>query len=318
MRLSQVAHKLSLDIAFEQDLHIDGIGNLTESTETELSFILDKKHSAQAESSKACAFITYTKLSNIKKPQIITPTPKESLAKTIELFYPNTKIANEQEPISTLSNIATTASIGHFTTIKSHSAIGENTVVSNHCSIGKNCNIGNNCIIHPNVTIYDNCNIGNNVVIHSGTIIGADGFGFYQKNGASFKIKHIGAVIIEDDVEIGANTCIDKGCLGKTFIGRGAKIDNLVQIAHNTYIHKNCLIAAQVGFTGSSSIQEGVMIGGQAGIDSSEIGKYCIITGRAGVTKDIKAKSIVSGFPAWNHKKELKKEAKIRKLIERN
>ena len=172
-----------------------------------------------------------------------------------------------------------------------------------------------NCIIEPNVTIHSNTIIGDNSQIHSGTVIGTDGFGFYNENDEWFKIPHIGSVIIGQNVEIGANCVIDKGCLGKTYINDGTKIDNLVHIAHNSKIGKNCAIAAQVGCLGGAIVEDSVQIGGQTGIAKVVVGHHSVITARAGVTKSLPPHSIASGFPAWDHKKEMKKEISIRKNI---
>ncbi len=317
MNLSELALKINAKIVNEESLTIHSINTLEDAKPGDITFILDKKNIQKALDSKASAFITFKDIEKLKKPQLIVEKPRETLAAVILLFYPDLSEPNITDAISSSTSIEKTASIGPFTVIKDHTSIGHHTIIHNNISIGKNCKIGDHCIIHPNVTLYDNCHIGNNVIIHAGSTIGSDGFGYYQKEGRSYKIKHIGSVIIEDNVEIGANASIDRGCLGKTIIGSGSKIDNLVQIAHNTHIQSNCLIAAQVGFTGSCCVENNVSIGGQAGINSSNIGAYSIIAGKAGVTKTIKNKSFVSGFPAWDHYKELKKEAIVRKLIER-
>lgn len=307
MNLSEICNHLEGQLIGDGSLEISRIKTLEEATPKDISVILSPKALPQALKSKASAFIVFKKLSQINN-QIIVTNPKKALAQTITLLSVCTsKNASPASAIYT-KHVSKTASIGQGTTVHSKSVISDNV------SIGKDCSIGKHVIIHPNVTIYDHTQIGDNVIIHAGTVIGSDGFGYYSENNQWHKIPHIGSVIIENNVEIGANTCIDRGCLGHTRIKEGTKIDNLVHIAHNTTIGYDCAIAAQVGFTGSSELGDHVMIGGQAGIDSSSITSHVVVAARAGVTKSITSPGIISGFPAWNHKSELKKEAFCRKI----
>tara|TARA_B100000242_G_C43009378_1_gene469226 strand:- start:293 stop:1315 length:1023 start_codon:yes stop_codon:yes gene_type:complete len=192
---------------------------------------------------------------------------------------------------------------GKYSIAENNVVIGNNVKVYPHVLIAENVSIGNNCIIYPGVKIYRNTIIGNNCIIHSGTVIGSDGFGFnFDDKGNTLKIIHNGNVYIQDDVEIGSNCSIDKATLGSTIIKTGAKLDNLVQIAHNVTIGKNTCLAAQVGVAGSTIIGDNCLIGGQVGIAGHlKIGDRVQIQAKSGVLKNIKSKSVVMGYPAINY-----------------
>jgi UDP-3-O-[3-hydroxymyristoyl] glucosamine N-acyltransferase len=183
--------------------------------------------------------------------------------------------------------------------------------------IGHNVVIGKNTIIHPNVTIYDNTIIGDNVIIHSGTILGSDGFGYVQdEKNTHIKIYHTGNLVIEDSVEIGANCSFDRAVFGTTTIKKGTKIDNLVHIAHNVKIGEHCAIAGQTGFAGSAEVGSYCMLGAQSGVSGHlKIGDGAIIAARGGVTKSIDGKKVYAGFPLFEHRKWLKIQAKVSRLI---
>ena len=197
-------------------------------------------------------------------------------------------------------SISNTAQIEKNVVIGGGSSIGDNTLIMSGAVIGSDVKIGKNCIIYPNVVIYNDTIIGDNVTIHAGSVIGSDGFGYaHTKTGEHIKIYHLGYVKIEDDVEIGANTTIDRGAFGETIIKKGAKIDNLVQIGHNCEIGEYSILVSQVGLAGSSILGDNVSIGGQAGISGHlKIGNNVKIGGASGVTRDIPDNSQVMGYPA--------------------
>jgi len=199
--------------------------------------------------------------------------------------------------------------------------IGENSVIGDNCTlypgvtILNNVHIGDNSLIYPGVTIREGCNVGNNVILQNGAVIGSDGFGFAPSNGSYIKIPQIGNVIIEDDVEIGANTAIDRATLGSTVIKKGVKLDNLIQIAHNCVIGENTVIAGQTGIAGSTKLGKNVTVGGQAALNGHiNIADYTTIAGRAGVIEDTKEKSIIMGMPAIEIKARHRIDASLKKL----
>jgi UDP-3-O-[3-hydroxymyristoyl] glucosamine N-acyltransferase len=199
--------------------------------------------------------------------------------------------------------------------IASSAKIGKNTVIQPNTFIGNHVKIGKNCLIHPNVTIYDNCVLGNNVTIHSGTVLGADAF-YYKNRPEGFdKLLTCGRVVVEDNVDIGANCTIDKGVTGDTTIGAGTKIDNLVQIAHDTIIGKKCLIASQVGIAGCVIIEDEVTLWGQVGLISDiTIGKKAVILAQAGVSKSLEGNKVYFGYPAAEAREKYKELSFIRSL----
>ncbi|NBV43158.1 UDP-3-O-(3-hydroxymyristoyl)glucosamine N-acyltransferase, partial [bacterium] len=260
------------------------------------------------------AVISCIELPNISN-QIIVKNARQAMATTIALFYPESRPAAE---ISSDAFIHATATISDQVIVEAGCTIGANVIIGDRCHImtgariGESVIIGEDTIIYPNVVIYKGAQLGKRNRIHAGTVIGSDGFGYFPDAGKWGKIPHIGTVIIGDDVEIGANTTIDKSVFGATLIGDGTKIDNLVHIAHNTQIGSHSAIAAQAGLMGSAKIGNRVQIGGQAGISDTIVGDNVIITARAGVTKKITSPGVYSGFPAWEHRNELKKDAWVR------
>jgi UDP-3-O-[3-hydroxymyristoyl] glucosamine N-acyltransferase len=222
------------------------------------------------------------------------------------------------------SYIAKTAVYGQQVFIGAIAYIGENVKIGNHTKIfpnafiGDNVEIGDHTVIHPGVKIYHDCKIGNHVTIHAGTVIGSDGFGFAPQSDGSFKkVPQIGNVIIEDHVEIGANATIDRATIGSTLVKSGAKLDNLIQIAHNVEIGNSTVIAAQTGISGSTKIGNGVMIGGQVGVVGHiQIGDGARINAQSGVSKSLEPGKAVTGSPAYDYTAALRSQAVSRKLPE--
>lgn len=216
-----------------------------------------------------------------------------------------------------------TAKIGKYTTVGPHcvlekdSVVGDFSVLAANCYLGEKTVIGRNCMLYPQVVVREGCAIGNGVILHPGAVIGADGFGYVQVEGRHEKIPQIGTVVIEDDVEIGACSAVDRAMLGETRIGAGTKIDNLVQIAHNVKIGKNCVIVAQAGIAGSCSVGDGTVIAGQAGIgDHVNIGSRVIVTAQTGVMSDLADGSVVFGSPSRPHREAFKLQALYGRLPE--
>ena len=214
--------------------------------------------------------------------------------------------------------IAADASVGPYAVVADGARIGARTIVHAHVSIGRHAQTGDDCVLHPHVSIRERVRLGNRVVVQDGAVIGSDGFGFARRpDGTHHKIPQIGAVVVEDDVEIGANTTIDRPAVGTTRIGAGTKIDNLVQIAHGVTIGRAVLLAAQVGIAGSSTLEDAVTLAGQVGVAGHlTIGKGAIATAQTGIPNSVEAGAFISGYPAIPNRDWLKASAVFRKLPE--
>jgi len=246
--------------------------------------------------------------------------PELSFIKAVELLHPARTYAQHIAPQAVLeANVALGSElyIGPYAVIGENSSIDDNSQIHAGAYLGKNVKIGKNCRIYPYAVIYDDAVIGNNVIIHSGAIIGADGFGYKFRNNQHVKVPQVGNVVIEDNVEIGANTCIDRGALGSTSIGAGSKIDNLVQIGHNNKVGKNVIMCGLTGVSGSCNIEDYAILAGSSGIaDHVTIGRGAVVMARSGVAGNVEAGAQVFGSPAKDKKTAYKEQIAISKLPE--
>jgi UDP-3-O-[3-hydroxymyristoyl] glucosamine N-acyltransferase len=268
----------------------------------DLTFAMDEEKLGIAEKSGASCILTSKSARKSAKPLIRVEDPKLAF-----LIIYNTLNKQESRPAFTHPSAVIAPSvkagknvwIGAHVVVEDGVTIGDNTIIEHNTVIKKNCRIGSLCRIYPNVTLYENTVLGNSVVLHGGVVLGADGFGYVKAVGRIFKFPQLGKVVVEDNVEIGANTCVDKGSLKDTIIGAGSKIDNLCQIAHNIKIGKNVIMAAQNGIAGSCVIKDNVMLGGQVGIsDNITIGENAMVGGQSGVINDIEPNTVYWGYPA--------------------
>lgn len=244
--------------------------------------------------------------------------PEMAFVKAVTLLHPEMIYCAEISPqavISEKAEIAKNCHVGAFAVICDGVSVGENSEILAGVYLGKNVKIGKNCRIYPYAVIYDECEIGDNVIIHSGAIIGADGFGYKFRNGQHVKVPQIGNVVIGDNVEIGANTCVDRGALGSTEIGNGSKIDNLVQIGHNNKIGQHVIVCGQTGISGSCTIENYAILAGSAGIaDHVKIGQGAVVMARAGVAGDVAPKTQVFGSPAKEKRLAYREQVAISQL----
>lgn len=286
MKTREIAEFLKAELIGDGDVDIVRVAALDSAASGEIAFI--EKAVSDLTTNASCLIVSVDFAFEGSKPLIKTPNPKLAFAKIAALLHPpkrrDAKI-HASAVVASTARLGTDVYIGAFTCIGENTTVGDGTQLIAGAKIGDSVSIGNNCVLHANIVIEDGCTIGDNVILHSGVVIGADGFGYVpdEKN-THHKFPQIGTVVIEDNVEIGANTCIDRGALGETRIGKGTKIDNLVQIAHNVQIGKRVVIAAQTGISGSTVIEDDCVIGGQVGMgDHARVQSGAIIGSQAGV-----------------------------------
>lgn len=328
IKLSEIAKEINAEMS-GKDIEIKGVCGVDEAFEGCLTWAENDKNFKKALASPVSAVIINSKdkasfdgstgspLCKLRtscpvstdKSFLLVENPRLAFAKSIYLFAPKHKLSgiHNMAVISSSAKIGKNAAIGPNVVIADNVKIGDDAKIYAGCYIGDGASIGNGILLYPNVTIMDKIIIGNNVIIHSGAVIGADGFGYVKDGSKHIKIPQIGTVVIEDDVEIGANTCIDRATTSSTKIGRGTKIDNLIHLAHNVEIGQDCIIVAMTGIAGSSKVGDRTILAAKVGVSHHiKIGSDAMVLGRAGVTKDIPSSAVVSGFPAQNHRSELK------------
>lgn len=306
------------------DAAVSAFGKIEEAEEGQLSFLANPRYEDFLYTTKASIVIINDghELRQPVKATLIRVRDAYSafaqlLGKYQEMVTQQLKGIQQPSFIATSAKLATDVFVGAFSYIGENVKIGKNTKIFPNCFIGDNVVVGENCIIHPGVKIYHDCELKNYVIVHAGTVIGSDGFGFAPQADGSFKkVPQIGNVILEDNVEIGANTTIDRATMGSTCIRKGAKLDNLIQIAHNVEVGESTVIAAQAGVSGSTKIGKNVMIGGQAGlVGHIQIADGVKINAQSGVSKSLKEPySAVTGTPAGDYTNSLRSQAVFRNL----
>jgi UDP-3-O-[3-hydroxymyristoyl] glucosamine N-acyltransferase len=317
----QIADMLGGRVEGNAEVTVSNLSKIEEGKTGTLSFLANlqyQKYIYETEASIVIVGNDFKAERTINATLIRVEEPYTSFAKLLEAydsFQHQKSGVHPRAVVSDTASIGENVYLGAGVVIEEGGKVGDNTKIYANCVIGENCSIGENCLIFSTVTIYPNCQIGNGVTLHSGVIIGADGFGFTPKGSGYDKVAQIGNVIIEDDVEIGANTAIDRATLGSTIIRSGVKLDNLIQVAHNVEIGKNTVIAALTGIAGSSKIGENCMIGGQVGISGHvKIGNSVKIAAQSGIANDIPDNSILQGSPAFKVSDYQKSYVYFRKL----
>ncbi len=321
--IKYIASNISAEILGDADREISGVAAFEDAGPDEITFAADMKFLKRLSETKAGAVIIpkdYKEFDPgvISGTLLLSDNPKLHFFRIVSLFYPANEAKSFISPSACIGENFISGSdveIGPGVTIGDDVEIGSGVCLMPGVYVGNKVHIGDNTLIKPNVTIMERTIIGKSVIIHSGTVIGSDGFGFTPDNDRHEKIPHAGFVQIDDNVEIGACNTIDRGTFGRTWIGKGAKTDNLVHIAHNVVIGKNTLVVAQVGIAGSTKIGNNVIIAGKAGISGHlTIGDYSIVGPGAGVLSDVEQGKIVSGAPGMPHKLWLKVASILPKL----
>jgi len=322
---AQIAFLINGKVEGDARAAVNSFGKIEEATEGQLAFLANPKYEEYLYSTKASVIIV-NESQELKQPVKATlirvPDAYSAFATLLSKYQEivQQQLTGVQEPsyISKSATYGDNVFIGAFAYLGENVKLGNNTKIYPNAYLGNNVVIGDNTIIHPGVRIYHDCKVGNNVTIHAGTVIGSDGFGFAPQADGSFKkVPQIGNVVIEDNVEIGANATIDRATIGSTLIKSGAKLDNLIQIAHNVEVGHSTVIAAQAGVSGSTKIGNGVMIGGQAGIVGHiQLGDGAKVNAQSGVSKSLESGKAVTGSPAYDYTSSLRSQAIFRNLPE--
>ena len=319
----QIADFIGGKVEGNENATVHTFAKIEEGTEGAISFLSNPKYTHYIYDTKSSIVLINedVKLEKAVETTLIrVKNAYECVAKLLQLYEASKPRKKGEDALAFISPKATVGKdvyIGAFAYIGDGAVIGDNVQIYPHTVIGDGVKVGNGCLLYPNVTIYESCKLGNNVTIHAGTVIGADGFGFAPNTDGYDKIPQIGIVTIEDNVEIGANTCIDRSTMGSTVIRKGVKLDNLIQVAHNVEIGENTVMSAQVGIAGSTKIGSWCMFGGQVGLAGHiHIGDKTFLGAQSGVPGNIKGNQTLIGTPPMEPKAYFKSQAIFRRLPE--
>jgi UDP-3-O-[3-hydroxymyristoyl] glucosamine N-acyltransferase len=322
MKLTEIAAKVGARLEPpDAEVEITGIAAIEFAAPGQIAFIANPKYAAAAKSTKASAIIVEEKFPALDKPSLRTRNPQYVYARTAELFHQPPRYERGIHPTAVVdasARIGGNASIGAYVVIGADVEIGDNCTLLPHVVVYRGTKIGNNFFAHAHAAVRENCVVGNNVLLHNGVVIGSDGFGFAKDDeGRWYKIPQMGRVVLEDDVEVQANSCIDRASMGETRIGRGTKIDNLAHVGHNCTVAENSMLCAQVGLAGSTELGKNVILAGQVGVAGHcKIGDGVVVTAQSGTHGDIEPGAMVSGSPAFDHKQWLRSVTIFSKLPE--
>ena len=321
MRLSELAERLDCRVEGDRAIDVNRVTGIEDAGPGDLTFFANKKYAAAMRRTRASAVILADAAEAAPCAMLRTKNPYLAFARAVAIFADIAQPAPGIHPRAFVAEgaaVAADASLGPFAVVEEGARLGARTIVHAHATIGRGAEIGDECVIHAHVSIRERVKLGHRVVVQDGAVIGSDGYGFAPgSEGAHIKIPQVGDVIVEDDVEIGANTTIDRPAVGETRIKAGTKIDNLVQIAHGVTIGRNVLLAAQVGIAGSTTIEDSVTLAGQVGVAGHlTVGRGSVATAQSGIPNSVDPGSFVSGYPAIPNRDWLKSSAVFRKLPE--
>ena len=319
----QIAEYIQGTIVGDENATVNTFAKIEEGIPGAISFLSNPKYTHyiyDTQSSIVLVNKDFTPEKEVNTTLIKVDNAYESLAKLLNLYEMSKP---KKTGIDPLAYIAPTAKIGEntyigpFACVGDYAEVGDNTSLHPHATVGSGAKVGNDCILYPHATVYHDCRIGNGCILHAGSVVGADGFGFAPSPEGYEKIPQIGIVILEDNVEIGANTCIDRATMGATVIHKGVKLDNLIQIAHNVEVGSNTVMASQVGIAGSTKVGEWCMFGGQVGLAGHiKVGDKVNCGAQSGIANNTKSGSTIMGSPAFEVKGFMKSSAAFKKLPE--
>ena len=318
LTLADLADRLGAELVGDGDRLVEGIRPLDLAGPEHLSFLHNPKYVAQAAESRAGAILVHSADQLPGRDLLVIDQPYLAVAKALEIFHPRPQAEPGVHPSAVVADdleLGEGASVGPLVAVGRGVAIGDRTVIGAGCVVGNGVKIGEDCVLHPRAVVEDGCWLGDRCILQSGVVIGSDGYGFATVDGVHHKVPQVGIVVLEDDVEIQANTTIDRATMGETRIGRGTKVDNLVQLAHNVQIGEHCLLVSQVGISGSTKIGNHSIFAGQAGAAGHlDIGDRVMAGARAAVMKSVPDDSVLAGFPARPQREWMKAQAALRRI----
>jgi UDP-3-O-[3-hydroxymyristoyl] glucosamine N-acyltransferase len=316
--LSNIVEYVSGRYDGPRDLVITGVAPLADAGAAEISFLSNPKYAPQVATTGAAAVLVSRDFPGHSPRWIRVDNPYFAMARVVARFFDERPMPKGISPLASIAGSARlgqNVAVGAFTSIGEDVALGDNVVIFPNVTVGDGATIGEGTIIYAQVSIYHRCRIGRRVIIHSGAVIGSDGYGFATEGGRHHKIPQIGIVRVEDDVEIGAGTTIDRAALGETVIGEGTKIDNLVQVGHNVKVGKHCFLVSQVGLAGSCQLGDYVAVAGQSGVGGHlTVGNRAQIAAKSAALDDVPEGAKVMGIPAVPFREFARREAALRRL----
>ncbi|MFL5383469.1 MAG: UDP-3-O-(3-hydroxymyristoyl)glucosamine N-acyltransferase [Longimicrobiaceae bacterium] len=323
LTVAEVARIAQGEVEGDRDRVVRGVKPLDEAGPDDLSFVAEARYFPYIAATRAAALLVArgSEAPLAAGPAVVwVDDPRRALAALLPVLYPEAPAAPGVHPTAVLGQgvrVDETATVGPYAVIGDGTVVGPRARIGAHVVVGRGCVVEADAVIHPQATLYDGVSVGERSVVHSGARLGADGFGYVPGEGGLRKVPQVGACRLEADVEVGANTTIDRGSIGDTVIGRGSKIDNLVQIGHNCRLGRSVVVVSQAGISGSTKIGDGAQLGGQSGFQGHiEVGAGARVGAQAGVTASVAAGETVSGYPARPHREAMRAQAALFRLPE--